>query len=64
MNKVEALAELQLNAIQEVNQNGRVSTNTAEAFLTLAGQMTVHEVNQAMVLYRKLDPWRVEGSTR
>ena len=54
MNKVEALAELQLNAIQEANQNGRVSDYTAEAFLTLAGQMTVHEVNQEMVLYRQI----------
>jgi len=54
MNKVEALAELQLNAIQEANQAGRVSPQTAEAFLTLAGQMTIHEVNQAMVLYRQM----------
>lgn len=63
MNKVEALVEYYLNADAEIEQNGIVSTQTLDHIFNLIDQMTTDELEQAKRMYRKLNPWRVEGST-
>ncbi len=63
MNKVEALVEYYLNSDAEVDQSGIISDRTLTLIFDLIDQMTEAEVNQAKQLYRKLNPWRVEGST-
>lgn len=63
MNKVEALVEHYLNSDAEVDQSGVISDRTLNLIFDLIDQMTEAEVNQAKQLYRKLNPWRAEGST-
>ena len=63
MNKVEALAEYYLNADAEVEQDGIISTQTLDHIFNLIDQMMDDEIEQAKRLYRKLNPWRAEGST-
>ena len=63
MNRVEALAEHYLNSDAEVEQDGIISDRTLTLIFNLIDQMTADEIEQAKRLYRKLNPWRVEGST-
>lgn len=63
MNKVEALVEHCLNSDAEIDQNGVISDRTLTLIFDLIDQMTADEIEQAKRLYRKLNPWRAEGST-
>ena len=63
MNKVEALAEYYLNSDAEVDQDGIISDRTLTLIFDLIDQMTTDEIEQAKRMYRKLNPWRAEGST-
>lgn len=63
MNRVEALAEHYLNSDAEVDQDGIISDRTLNLIFNLIDQMTADEIEQAKQLYRRISPWRVEGST-
>lgn len=62
MNKIEALAEHYLNSDAEVDQDGIISDRTLNLIFNLIDQMTADEIEQAKQLYRRISPWRVEGS--
>jgi len=54
MNKVEALVELTLNADAEVDKGGQISGHTITQVLTLAGQMSDDEIDQAREMYKRI----------
>jgi len=54
MNKVEALVELTLNADAEVDKCGQISDYTLTQVLTLAGQMSEDEIDQAREMHKRI----------
>ena len=54
MNKVEALVELTLNADAEVDKCGQISDHTLTQVLTLTGQMSEDEIDQAREMYKRI----------
>ena len=54
MNKVEALVELTLNADAEVDKCGQINDHTLTQVLTLTGQMSEDEIDQAREMYKRI----------
>jgi hypothetical protein len=56
MNKVEALVELQLNAVAEIKAHSTISDYTAQQIHKMVSQMTLCEIDDALDMFKRLEP--------